>query len=125
MVMCTRSEQDAADGGSVGEDAHGQHHDNTGRHLRTHAELVTEVHEEGRDDDIRQEAHDEDPVVEPLLHQCPEATEDRVQRGHDGNGQIRLQPQRNEGMPEDADGDADQEPDDGDHGLDPPSAGTA
>src|SRR5215213_7706409 len=73
------TEDPPADRCGVGEDADAEHHDDAGRQLRTHAQLVAEVDHERGDHDVRDERHDEDPVVETPFAQRTERTDDRVE----------------------------------------------
>ena len=70
-----------------------------------------------RDDDVRQERDDEDLVVEDAVEDRAHRAEHGVQSGDDGDGQVGLQPHRHGRVQEQADGEADQEAERGNHGA--------
>src|SRR6185312_13514025 len=99
--------QVAADRGRVGEDPDPQHDDDARRQLRPDAELIAQVDDEGGDDDVREERHREHAVVEDAVEYGPQPAEHGVQGGHDGDRQVRLQPQRHSGLEHETGDDAD------------------
>ena len=62
--------------------------------LGAHAELVAEEHDQRGDQHVGDERDDEHPVVEDPVEGSARRAEHGVERGDDGDRQVRLQPQR-------------------------------
>src|SRR5690625_7869946 len=107
------------DARDVGEDPYSQHDDDGRRELTTDTELVAEEHDERSDQHIGDEGDDEDLVVEDPLHRRSYPTEDRVQGSDDGDGQIRLQPDRDVDVEQQPDHDSGEQTENRNHVADP------
>ena len=94
-----------------------EHDDDAGGQLRSDAELVAEVDDQRGDQDVGDERHHEDPVVEDAVEQRAQAAEDRVERGDDGDRQVGLQPGRHRRLEEQPGDDAEHQAERGDHCL--------
>ena len=78
-------------------------------------QLVAEEHDQRGHDDVGQERHDEDLVVEDPVEHGAQAAEDGVERGHDGDRQVGLDHRRHLGPDQQSDHDSDDEAQYGDH----------
>ena len=85
-------EEVAADRGDVGEVRTPSTTTTPVEELAADTELVTEEDDERRHDHVGEERHDEDLVVEDAVEDGPDAAEDRVEGGDDGDGEVGLQP---------------------------------
>jgi len=108
-------EKMATDGRDVGEDPDAEHDDDPRRQLTSHAKLVTEVDDECGDQDVGDEGDDEHLVVEDAVEERSPASEDGIERRHDGDRQIGLERFGDRGFEEESSQDADEQPHDGNH----------
>ena len=77
------------------------------------------------DGHVGDERDDEHAVVEATLAERPQRPDDGVERSDDRDRQVRLQPERDVGLEEEAEADADDESDHRDHGLPSPRGPSA
>ena len=95
-----------------------------GGQLRADAELVAEEDDQRGDEHVGDERHDEDLRVEDAVQARPHPAEDRVERGDDGDREVRLQPGRHGRAQHQPDDDADDQREGRDHFV-APGDGTA
>src|SRR5262249_12276678 len=85
-------EEVSADGGGVAEDPDAEDDHDRGRELAAHAQFVAEEHDQRRHGHVGDERDDEHLRVEDPVQSCAQATEYRVERCHDRDRAVRLEP---------------------------------
>src|SRR5262245_58141772 len=101
----------------VGEDPDPEDHDHAGRELATDAELVAEVDDRGRDHHVAEERDHEHLVVEDPVEVGPQPAEHGVERGDDRDREGRLESGGHGRLQDQPEGERDQQPERGDHGV--------
>src|SRR4029453_17823799 len=98
-------EQRPPNRGSIGEDADAEDDDDPSCQLRANTNLIADIYDRGRNQDVGDERHDEDAIGEYAFQIGPEGAEQRVHRCDDRDWQIRLEDLGNRWLQDNADDD--------------------
>ena len=93
------------DSSSIREDANSQHHNDGRRQLCADANLIAHIDDRGRDQDIGDERHNENPISERALQVRTERPEEGIHRGNNGDRKVRLEDLGNRWLQHDAEHD--------------------